>query len=264
MPETTRRRVLARTRARLCSLLSRGAARGELAAPIEAAVLRGELQQLQVHQVVGDDLEGLPVVLPPPAADEAEVGVEAAREGGGRLQEEGVVLRRLQETPRVAVGAVHDEADVVVVVHLRVRREQVRPVARAVAEERLARRLIEVPERAGEVAGGPPEDRTHVERARLRVPSVRHAEVAAGAVLPRGHFPLSERRRRRVERAVLRGGAREDPGQLPLQFRLLRRQERRRHHDCTDHPASSSLLRRSGFTSPARAPSARRRRRARR
>ena len=41
MPETTRRRVLARTRARLCSLLSRGAARGELAAPIEAAGVGG-------------------------------------------------------------------------------------------------------------------------------------------------------------------------------------------------------------------------------
>ena len=115
-------------------------------------------EQLEVHQVVGDDEKIRLLVRLPPAADESEPLVVALAQRRRRLHQERIVLVRLENAPRIAVRAVHHEADVMVVPVGRHRREDLRPRRCALLEKSVTHRLVEIPERTREMSRRPPVD----------------------------------------------------------------------------------------------------------
>ena len=179
-------------------------------------------EQLEVHQVVGDDEKIRLLVRLPPAADESEPLVVALAQRRRRLHQERIVLVRLENAPRIAVRAVHHEADVMVVLVGRHRREDLRPRRCALLEKSVTRRLVEIPERTREMSRRPPVDRPHVQLALADPPPVRRAELAL--------LVLHERSCRRVERFVVFRRLREDLRQLAEKLVLRRPFGRRREH----------------------------------
>ena len=207
--------------------------------PLVAAVLRRPLEKLEVHHVVGDDEEVVLLVKRAPAANKPKAGVEALRERRRRLAQEIIVLVSPEKTTGVAERAVHDEADVVVVGDLRVRRNGLGPDNRPVLEELVARRLVEIPERPREMARRPPIDRAHVWLAVLRVPTVRDKALAVRLVAIRHGIlriaGIHQRRRRGVDSAVVRGAFFEDDGNLFVKLDLSRRGENCREDESSQH-----------------------------
>ena len=126
-----------------------------------AAVLGVPLEELEVHHVV-DDHDVLRAEVAAallgrvPAADEAEVVVEARAERGGRVVQELGVALVAREAQAVAGRAVGAEAHVVVARVVAQGLDQAFRVGDGlVLPKRVARVLVEVPERAGEEAAAP-------------------------------------------------------------------------------------------------------------
>ena len=183
-----------------------------------AAVLRVPLEELEVHHVV-DDHDVLRAEVAAallgrvPAADEAEVVVEARAERGGRVVQELGVALVAGEAQAVAGRAVGAEAHVVVARVMAQGLDQALRVGDGLLlPEIVLRVLVEVPERAGEEAAAPVLGPDHDELAVLE--------------------PLRERvglvRLHRLEqRAVVRAGLLEDAGQILEQLFFGRRSGQR-------------------------------------
>ena len=179
-----------------------GVGTGDVGKAAVAGIFCRVHQKLKVHHVVGDDEKRFRVVDLPPTADESEIVVEPARKRLGGFHENRVELLGVQKTARVAVGAIHDKAEIVVGVGRRIGGVVLRPDKRPVTKKIIARRLVEIPQGPRIVAGGPPQNRAHVETVLLGLEAVRNHKTLLGIV----HL----RRRLRVESLVVRGGLLED------------------------------------------------------
>ena len=217
------------------------------------SVLRRPFKEFQVHQVVWNHQEFIPVAVRPPAAEKPQTFVEALRQRFGGFHKYRVVFAGLQNALRIAERTIHHEPEVVRPRQRLVGFEKFRPDNRPVSEESVARRLVKIPQRPRIESRRPVENRNHPEASVLRKP-------ARDLDFP--FLRLHEPDGVRVERPVVSGCLCEYPGEPSGKLTLRSVRSRRsgdKRRDCDSGRNDSSHGRSYRCVTPQCTPRGRRR-----